>query len=231
MKKKDMLIAGGIILGSVMVFTYASKDFIAQRFPAFGNFLQSGFAMKSKNQDAELAMMQAKTLSDADDAISAAEKLSAETDEMKASTVTQAKDALPWKITAGDGDSAPRTKLNPRIKVFTTVKLDPHPDHLPAEGEQIVLPMLNGKTIKVNVESSESTENGDYSWSGHLDGHNNDYPIVMTYGENTTFATITTPEGSYSLEAVHGVGWLYKNPAEAELTAPGQNDYLIPNMH
>ena len=48
----------------------------------------------------------------------------------------------------------------------------------------------------------------------------------MTYGADAVFASITTPQGSYSLESVNGSGWIYKNPAEVELTQPGKNDYL-----
>jgi|GEM_PF-4839547 len=228
MKKKNMFIAAGILLVGFVIITLAGKDYIAQRFPAFGSLLQSGLGISSKNQAADLAVIQAKTLQEADDAIAAAEQLSAETVAPE-SPPPSPKESLPWTFNAGDSGVTPSLTLNSKVKVYSAVTVDPHPDHLPAEGEQIVLPMLNGKSIKVNVESAESNDNGDYIWSGHLDGHNNDYPIVMTYGENTTFATITTPDGSYSLEAVKGVGWLYKNPAEAELTAQGKNDYLIPD--
>lgn len=228
MKKKSTFITAGIILVGLVIITFAGKDLIAQRFPTFGSLLQSGFGINAKNQEAELAVKQAETLQEANDAIAAAEKLSAETIAPE-SPPPSPKDPLPWTFNSGDSGVTPTLTLNPKVKVYSAVTVDPHPDHLPVEGEQIVLPMLNGKSIKVNVESAESNDNGDYIWSGHLDGHNNDYPIVMTYGENTTFATITTPDGSYSLEAVKGVGWLYKNPAEAELTAQGKNDYLIPD--
>lgn len=50
--------------------------------------------------------------------------------------------------------------------------------------------------------------------------------VAAPEAEEGNFATITTPKGAYSLEAREGSGWVYKNPAEVELTQPGKNDYL-----
>lgn len=229
MKNNHRFIAGGLILATSAALIFLSRDLIALHFPVLGTLLQAG-AATSPEQEAELAALQLKSLQDAENTIAAAEKLAAETVTPEIATAP-AKDNSPWTLHRAGGDITPSLSLHPKIKVFSSITLDPHPDHLPAEGEQVILPMFEGKSVKVNVESAASNANGDYIWSGHLDGYNNSYPIVMTYGENTTFATITTPEGSYSLEAVKGVGWLYKNPAEAELSAQGKNDFLIPDIH
>jgi hypothetical protein len=37
---------------------------------------------------------------------------------------------------------------------------------------------------------------------------------------------VTTPEGSYTMESIDGSGWLYKNPAEIELSIAGAPDFL-----
>lgn len=120
----------------------------------------------------------------------------------------------------------PRIPLNEKIADYAIVQLEQNPAQFPAVGERILLPMLNGKSVVATVESSTKNPNGDYSWSGHLEGYGNDYPVVMTYGEHSIFATITTPEGSYTMESVNGLGWLYKNPAEIELSNPGAKDFL-----
>jgi len=133
-----------------------------------------------------------------------------------------------WQM-GGVKASVPDIPLNERISAYAVVELDQHPANLPAAGQQILLPMLNGQKIIANVESVNSNPNGDYSWSGHVDGYGTDYPVVMTYGEQSIFATITTPDGSYSMESLDGVGWLYKNPAEVELSTPGTKDYLEVN--
>jgi len=133
-----------------------------------------------------------------------------------------------WQM-GGVKASVPAIPLNERISAYAVVELEQHPTNFPAAGQQILLPMLNGQKIIANIESVNTNPNGDYSWSGHVDGYGTDYPVVMTYGEHSIFATITTPEGSYSMESLDGVGWLYKNPAEVELSTPGTKDYLEVN--
>lgn len=132
--------------------------------------------------------------------------------------------AVAWQ-TGNPKAGTPNIPLNEKISAYTVVELQ-RPDHLPAEGEQIQLPMLNGKVLIADVQSTVINANGDYTWSGHLQGYGTDYPIVMTYGEHSIFATVTTPEGSYTLESLDGLGWLYKNPAEVELSVAGAKDFL-----
>jgi hypothetical protein len=133
-----------------------------------------------------------------------------------------------WK--ADDVKSpAPGFPLNERIVDYEIVEINSHPEHFPQVGEQITLPMLNGEKVIVEVHSISTSPNGDQTWSGHLQGQGTDYPVIMTYGEHAVFATITTPEGSYSMESVNGLGWLYKNPSEFELSDSNANDFLEVN--
>ncbi len=134
-------------------------------------------------------------------------------------------DLKSWQM--GDVKAAtPKIPLSEKISNYAIVQLEQHPAQLPLMGQQIQLPMLNGQSVVANVESTTKNPNGDYSWSGHLEGYGTDYPVVMTYGEHSIFATITTPEGSYTMESTDGLGWLYKNPAEVELSNPGAKDFL-----
>ncbi len=123
----------------------------------------------------------------------------------------------------------PKITLSEKISAYAIVELEQHPAAFPAVGEQIQLPMLNGQKVTANIQSITTSPNGDYTWAGHLDGYGDDYPVVMTYGEHSIFATITTPEGSYTMESLDGLGWLYKNPAEVELSSPGAKDFLEVN--
>ncbi len=133
-----------------------------------------------------------------------------------------------WKM--GDVKSpTPKITLSEQITAYAIVEIEQIPATLPIEGQQIVLPMLNGQKVIANVQSVVTNPNGDYTWSGHVQGYGDDYPVVMTYGNRSIFATITTPEGSYTMEALDGLGWLYKNPAEIELSAPGAKDFLEVN--
>jgi hypothetical protein len=130
-----------------------------------------------------------------------------------------------WQM-AGIKAETPSIPLSEKISEYAIVDLPQNSAVFPAVGEQISLPMLHGKTLIATVESVTHFPNGDYSWSGHLQGSGSDYPVVMTYGDHSIFATITTPEGSYTMESINGLGWLYKNPAEIELSHPGAKDFL-----
>ncbi|MCG8535305.1 MAG: hypothetical protein MI808_09435 [Pseudomonadales bacterium] len=126
----------------------------------------------------------------------------------------------------------PGFMLRDEIREYDVVTLNEEQLTLPSEGDQMRVPLLNGEQVIVDVKKSKVTRNGDYTWTGHVQGYGTDYPVVMTYGKNSSFAMITTPKGSYSMESVDGVGWLYKNPAEHELTLPGHEDFLeIPDQH
>ena len=131
-----------------------------------------------------------------------------------------------WQRADGFGvSSKPSIPLNTQVREYEAVKAE-KPKTLPGVGDQVELPLLNGESATVEIKSSVVTRNGDYSWSGHLEGYGDDYPVVVTYGDSSSFAMITTPNGSYSMESVNGVGWLYKNPSEHELSHPGVEDYL-----
>ncbi|MES2823060.1 MAG: hypothetical protein V4732_05645 [Pseudomonadota bacterium] len=133
-----------------------------------------------------------------------------------------------WKVDDVNSPT-PGIPLNERIVDYEIVEISPRPERFPQVGEKMTLPMLYGKKVVVEVQSISTSPNGDQTWSGHLQGQGTDYPVVMTYGEHAVFATITTPEGSYSMESVDGLGWLYKNPSEFELSDTNANDFLEVN--
>lgn len=138
---------------------------------------------------------------------------------------TAAKQMDAWVL--GDAKSAsPQIPLSSVIRDYEVVEINPHPATTPQAGETVSLPMLHGQKILVDVQATTVNPNGDKSWSGHLQGYGEDYPIIMTYGEHAIFATITTPEGSYTMESTDGIGWLYKNPSEFELSDASSKDFL-----
>lgn len=128
-----------------------------------------------------------------------------------------------WEI--NDTGALPVFPLPEGIAVYEPVTLDmEHPYPLP--GDKIALPLPETESAHLTVATHHISPNGDYSWRGHLDGHGDDYPVVVTYGHRSIFATITTPQGSYTLESINGRGWIYKNPAPAELSKPGTEDFM-----
>lgn len=164
-------------------------------------------------------------VANADKAIAAADSAFAAAEEAKETIVSSPKKDELWAA-AGAETPAPSIPLSEKITAYEAIQVNPRPDAYPTTGDQVVLPMLGGQKITVNVESMTTHPNGDYSWSGHIQGYGDDYPVSMTYGERATFATITTPQGAYSMESVNGSGWLYKNPAMVELSAPGTKDFI-----
>ncbi|MEN0038108.1 MAG: hypothetical protein AAGC78_13620 [Cellvibrio sp.] len=136
-----------------------------------------------------------------------------------------------WGI--GDTSTTPSMSVPAGVSVYEPVSVDMENPDYPEPGEQISVAIPGGEKLTVNVKSSTTNPNGDYTWRGHLDGYGGDeYPVVMTYGGNSVFATVTTPKGSYTLESVNGSGWIYKNPSEFELSNPESNDFLeIPHEH
>ena len=213
-----------LIIGAGACYLGVKSESFAQYFPQLSQFL-SGKSKATVLNSAQLDALQTKTLTEANTAIAAAEAALAapekEVSERAINTNT-------WEVRKDD--KAPPTAPYPKVTVFSPVQVNSHPDKMPASGEQVQLPMPGGETIIANVESTQTTETGEYIWSGHLANHGTDYPIVMTYGENSTFATITTPNGSYTMEAVNGKGSVFKNPSEIELSQPGATDFLEPQI-
>lgn len=118
------------------------------------------------------------------------------------------------------------------VVIYESVTIDMDSPVFPEPGEQVALELPEGGLVNATVISSNENPNGDYSWRGYLDGYGTDYPVVMTYGANSVFATVTTPKGSYTLVSVSGSGWIYKNPSEFELSQPGVEDHMeIPHQH
>lgn len=148
--------------------------------------------------------------------------------ELVATTKTAEPATKPLWQTAGNKSGTPSIPLSDKITDYQLIEVETNPAAYPLIGQQITLPLLNGNKVSAKVETIQVHPNGDYSVRGHVNGYGDDYPITMTYGEQHVFATITTPEGSYSMESLNGLGWLYKNPAEPELTTPGNNDFVEP---
>jgi len=136
-----------------------------------------------------------------------------------------------WRVMDAAAVS-PAMPLPESVSVYEPVSVDMENPAYPEAGQQTSVTLPGGERLQINIETSATNPNGDYSWRGHVDGHGDEYPVVMTYGGNSVFATVTTPDGSYTLESVNGSGWIYKNPSEFELSDPGANDYLeIPHVH
>lgn len=146
-----------------------------------------------------------------------------------ANTTANKTAASAWVISY---ESQPSMAVPEGIVEYEPVTIDMESPAYPSPGQQVSLGLTGGEVVSATVKTGNQNPNGDYSWRGYLDGHGTQYPVVMTYGANTVFATITTPKGSYTLESIGGSGWIYKNPSEFELSEPGKKDFLeVPGTH
>lgn len=209
------------------VVGFGALLFFASRNTAKDESIHSGIDQAQVNQD--LAQVNNPHLVAADKALLAAGQVSI----TKASVAAKSEgkpSSSGWAV-AEANSARPSVELSERVSVYQVVKVE-RPTVMPVVGELVSFPMFSGNSVLVGVESIKHHPDGGVSWSGHLQGYGNDYPVVVTYGENSAFATITTPEGSYTMESTGGLGWLYKNPSEFELSTHGSTDVLeIPENH
>ena len=131
----------------------------------------------------------------------------------------------PWTISAVIPENA--IPLEEKIQSREPVTLDPGQAAEVAVGDVIQLPLPGTSQYQAVVDRVSVGDNGETNWTGYLQGYDTDYPVVFTLGAQSGFATITTPEGQYAMEAVDGSGWVYKTPELIDLVDPDQPDFLI----
>jgi len=200
---------------------------------------RSSVGAKSVDMDAEVLTQVNQDLNrainphiaNADKALAAADQIASHsTSSIRTEVLAVSQHLSGWEL-AEVNSTKPTIALNDRVAIYQAVKVS-RPVVLPVVGDQISFPMFSGSSVVVDVQSVKNYPDGGFGWSGHLQGFGDDYPVVVTYGERTAFATITTPEGSFTMESTDGLGWLYKNPSEFELSAHGSTDVLeIPQTH
>ncbi|MCX4029346.1 hypothetical protein H0A36_02800 [Endozoicomonas sp. SM1973] len=118
--------------------------------------------------------------------------------------------------------------LDERITEKQSVQVDKEQLDNKQAGDKLSFDLPGGYQVAATISQVTHSQTGATVLSGHLDGHGDRYPVVVTSGTNSSFATITTPQGSYSLEAVGGKGIVYKNIPVEQLNGPGSVDNIKP---
>lgn len=90
------------------------------------------------------------------------------------------------------------------------------------KGERVALSLPNGRFVAVHDNRFEH-DNGDVTWVGYLDGHGDDYRVIVTLGDTGAIGRIVTPDGAYNLEQEAGAEWLVDIEASG-LTHGGAED-------
>jgi len=81
--------------------------------------------------------------------------------------------------------------------------------------------------LAIVVNTRDILASGNVLVKGFLDG-DPDYPFVMTIGQTSTFATISTREAVYSLRGNRSVAWIASSAALKQHFPQKEQDYVIP---
>jgi len=76
-------------------------------------------------------------------------------------------------------------------------------------GDKILLPYMGAGEYEATITEKITHKNGSVSVTGNLDDLGNQYSVVLTEGKNMSFGTVTTPNGSFEIEAKNGQGYVY----------------------
>ncbi|CAA6814404.1 MAG: Unknown protein [uncultured Sulfurovum sp.] len=77
-------------------------------------------------------------------------------------------------------------------------------------GDIIKLPTLGQVEYEAKISKKVTHKNGSTSVTGNLIGdQNTQHAIILTEGKNTSYASISTPEGAFEIETINGIGYVY----------------------
>lgn len=101
--------------------------------------------------------------------------------------------------------------LRKDVKPVQFIKLNTKALQSLHNGDQFDFPAFSNKQYSMTVLKSKTLWNGDVVISGTVQSgdDNNSFPAVISTGKNATFASFSTPEGSYELESFGQIGALY----------------------
>lgn len=88
-----------------------------------------------------------------------------------------------------------------------------------------------GQAYDMKIRRVVKHENGTRTLTAEITNTPVPYSVVVTEGKFTTFATVNTPEGTYSLDAKDDEAWLVAQLDLDQLIDPNLLDYQIPDMH
>jgi hypothetical protein len=113
---------------------------------------------------------------------------------------------------------------------FSGVAIDKNAISKLVVGSIIKLPNVGQMEYSATITEKTVHKNGSVSVSGNLTGEDNsNFSVVLTEGKNSSFASITTPEGAFQIETVNGIGYIYSiDEIERNYVDPNKEDVLVP---
>ena len=138
--------------------------------------------------------------------------------------------ALPWSE-SDQFDTIPekflRKGLNPRALKISQAVLQSL-----TTGDEISLsiPQL-GQNYTMDVKQVRRYNNGDRTVKGHLKNTDLPYSVIITTDNNSSYATINTPDGAYLMEATGNKGWTTAIASLDYLIDTNLDDFQIPDIN
>jgi len=78
-------------------------------------------------------------------------------------------------------------------------------------GDSILLPSIDGNTYELTITHKEVSPRGNVSIDGSFSENGINYSAILTEGSNAAFVSMNTPDGTYEIELLNGIGYVYAN--------------------
>ncbi len=78
-------------------------------------------------------------------------------------------------------------------------------------GDTILLPSIDGNIYELAITHKEVSSRGNVSIDGSFSENSVNYSAILTEGNNAAFISMNTPEGTFEIELLNGIGYVYAN--------------------
>ena len=95
-------------------------------------------------------------------------------------------------------------------------------------GSRIQLDLPEVGTIDAEVIIEKQNKSNSKTYIALIDNQSPEHKVILTVGESYTFATIYSKDGSFSMQANNGSGYVINQIHEQRLVDPSKPDYVKP---
>ncbi|MFR9719470.1 hypothetical protein ACL00X_08955 [Aeromonas diversa] len=118
----------------------------------------------------------------------------------------------PWEEAEPDADLPLARPARGDIEFIASIALTNDALGQAQPGDVVGLTLPDGRTLQAKVTRTELQAGGRRNWQGEVEVEGEPYPVNFTFGKETAFGFIGTPQGSFTLETLRGQGWIYMTP-------------------
>ena len=77
--------------------------------------------------------------------------------------------------------------------------------------DTILLPNIDGTVYELTITGKDISPRGNVSVDGSFSENGVNYSAILTEGSNAAFISMNTPEGTYEVELLDGIGFVYNS--------------------